>query len=150
MPARELGADAVPQQLHQLDPVDRVAAARAAQVLVEVRPYLVVPEVLGARVDVDEPAGYVLQDDLPDPRIADLHEPAVCHPVLGIGQYGAVLPGDRVPRGGIRQRPEEVAPGEDLAEAGLHATEVLRAGDFYRLGEQAGNEFGLTAQPGRA
>src|SRR5580700_8614138 len=148
MPARELGADGIPEQLHHLDPLDRLAAAGAAQELIQVRADLVVLEVLGARVDVDEPAGDVLQDDLPDPRVADLHEPAVRHAVLGIGQHRAVLPGDRVTGGGIRQAPEEIAPGQDLAETDLNAAELLGAGDFDRLGEQPGDEFQLHRQAG--
>src|SRR5437588_6855311 len=36
VPAAELGADRVPQELHELDPLDRVDPARAAHVEVEV------------------------------------------------------------------------------------------------------------------
>ena len=68
--AAELAADGVPEQLHQLDALDRVVAAGAADVLVDVRAQLRVLEVLGVRVQVDQAAADALLDDLLDARVA--------------------------------------------------------------------------------
>src|SRR4051812_11319686 len=74
VPAAELGADGVPQGLHDLDPVDRVDAVGAADVLVEVGADLGGLEVAGVGVEVDQPAGDVGLDDLLDSRVALDHE----------------------------------------------------------------------------
>src|SRR5579875_486431 len=64
----ELGADRIPQQLHQLHPLDRVIAVGAADVLVEYRPDLRV-EVHRVGVQVDQRRPQILFDDLLDPRV---------------------------------------------------------------------------------
>jgi hypothetical protein len=56
VPAAELGADRVPQQLHQLDPLDGLDAVRAAQVRIQVGPDIGAGEVVGAGADVDQSA----------------------------------------------------------------------------------------------
>src|SRR5579863_5062654 len=58
----ELGADRIPQELHQLDPLDRSDAAGAAHIKVEVFAQFRNAEVAGMRIEVNEAAGDGLLD----------------------------------------------------------------------------------------
>src|SRR5436309_2098732 len=64
--AAELGPDRVPQELHQLHALDRVDAAGAAQVEVEVLAQVGLLEVPRVRVQIDEPARHRLLDEVLD------------------------------------------------------------------------------------
>src|SRR5437870_12740363 len=64
----ELGADRVPQELHELDPLDRVDPARPPQLEAEVLASIRGLEVARVRVEIDEPA----RDGLLD-QVLDLH-----------------------------------------------------------------------------
>ena len=46
-----------------------------------------------------------------------------------------------------RQRPEQIAPADHLADLRLHAAESLHAGGARRLHKQAGNEIELDRKP---
>src|SRR5262249_19938169 len=57
VPAAELGADRVPQELHELDAPHCVDTARTSQIEVQVPAEVRRLEVLGVRVEVDQAAG---------------------------------------------------------------------------------------------
>src|SRR6185369_17192391 len=138
----ELGADGVPQHLHDLDPLHRGHAARAAHVLVEVAADLGRLEVGGVRVQVDQAGGDDLLDDVLDFRHRLLVEHAVGTGEMGIGTHN-VVPGHRALGHGVGKRPERVAPSDDLAELGLHAVETLGAGDLQGARQEAADEVHL-------
>src|SRR5215470_2364344 len=68
MAATELGSHGVPQELHELDALDGVDAARAPEVAIEIAPEVCRLEVASVRVEVDEPARHRLLDE-----VLDLH-----------------------------------------------------------------------------
>src|SRR5207244_2057177 len=79
VPTAELGTDRVPQELHELDPLDRVDAARAAQVEVEVAAQVRVLEIARVRVEINEPARHRLLDQVLDLHVGMRRQ----HPVRG-------------------------------------------------------------------
>ena len=64
-----------------------------------------------------------------------------------VGQKVVADPGARIAHHGVGQRPEQVAPGDHLADVRLHAAEVLGAGRLGRLQQQAGDEVELDREP---
>ena len=66
------------------------------------------------------------------------------------GQHRPVHPGRGVARHRLGQAPEQVAVGDDLADADLLAAIVLRAGRLQRLHHQPGDELQLDRQAGAA
>src|ERR1043166_1023766 len=69
VPGTKFRADSVPQQLHQLDPLFRIIAARAADVLVEVGSQGGIMEVPRTGVKINQAAGHTLFNEVLDDRI---------------------------------------------------------------------------------
>src|SRR5262245_3263715 len=147
VPASELAPDRVPQELHQLDPLDRVDPARAPEVQVEVLPEVRRLEIAGVRVQVDEPAGHRLLDE-----VLHLHVGLGGQHLIGGGRLHAGQDAAAGPRVGglghrVRQSPDHVAPGDDLADVRLHSSERPGPGDLGGLDQEAGDEVELDGQP---
>src|SRR5215471_4454110 len=68
VPAGELGADRVPQELHELDAPHCVDTARTSQIEVQISAEVRRFEVLGVRVEVYQAAGHRFLD-----QVLDLH-----------------------------------------------------------------------------
>src|SRR5207245_3083382 len=85
----------------------------------------------------------------------NLLDSAVClackHPVarsrLQVGQHGTVDPGSWTCSHGIGERPEQIAPRDDLAQHRLIAAEVLRSGGAQRLGNDPDQKIELDREP---
>ena len=56
-------------------------------------------------------------------------------------------PGPGIAHHGVGQRPEQIAPGDHLADIGLHAAIVLGAGGLHRLEQEPGDEVELDGEP---
>ena len=116
VPATELCADAVPQELHRLHALFGVHAMRTAHVLVQQRPDFRAPEVADGRRQVDQRGRRRLADDLHDLGIGLRREHPIGDRRLQLRQDPAGVPGVGVGRHGVGQRPEQVPPGDHLAE----------------------------------
>src|SRR5262252_7524134 len=95
VPAAELGAHRVPQELHELDALDGVDAARAAEVAIEVTPEIRRLEVARMRVEVDEPARHRLLDEVLDLHIRFGGQHLIRSGWLHSGKDAAARPGIR-------------------------------------------------------
>src|SRR5262249_52366047 len=140
VPAAELGSDRVRQELHQLHALDRVDAAGAAQVQVEILAQIRVLEVPGVRVEVDEPAGDRLLDQVLDLHVGFWRQ----HLVRGRRLHGrhdaAAAPRVAALRHRVRQSPDHVAPRDDLTDVRLDPAERARPDHLRRLDHPAGDE----------
>src|SRR3984957_9821520 len=67
--AAELGSDAVPKKLHQLDALFRLVAVGAAHVAVDIGADFRVLEIVGVRIEIDEAGRDRLLDNVFDLRI---------------------------------------------------------------------------------
>ena len=148
MAAAKFGADRVPQELHDFDPllvVDAVGAggricARYGSItgfwksLVEDR-------------KIDQGGRDDLFHDLPDPAVSIPGEYAIACAGLRVRQHGVIDPGRRVLGHGIGEPPEQVAPGDDLAEHRLIAAEFIGAGRPQRFGDHADEKVELYSKP---
>src|SRR6516165_602296 len=92
MTSAELGADRVPQQLHQLDPLDGRDAARASDVEVEIFAKLGHGEIARMRVQIDQAAGNRLLDLMFDLYIGLGPEHVVGRTGLRAGEHNAAGP----------------------------------------------------------
>ncbi len=116
MPPAELGPHGIPEQLQHLDPLDRVVAARAPEIAIDQGPKLGVLEIVGVGVQIDQTTRDGLLDDLLHPGIGRGRQRPVGHAVGRIGLVGTAHP--RLCRFAHRvaERPEGVAPGQDLPD----------------------------------
>src|SRR2546428_5006661 len=137
VPAPELGPDRVPQELHELDPPDRVHAARSPEIEIEVLAEVSRLEVLRVRVEEDETARHGLLDEVLDLDVGLGRQHLIRRGRLHAGQDAASRPRVVALLHRIRQAPDHVAPGDDLADVRLHATNRPRAGDLVRLYQEA-------------
>ena len=64
-------------------------------------------------------------DDLPDAAISLASKHPIARARLRIGQHGIADPGRRIVSHGIGKSPEQIAPGDDLAEQRLIASEFV-------------------------
>ena len=115
--AAELAAHGIPDQLHQLDPLDRSVAVGAPDEAVEQGAHVGVLEVHRMGVQIDQRRAEVLLDDLLDPGVGDGREHAVGQAVLELGQDRSLVPRVGSPGHRVGDRPEQVAPGQHLADA---------------------------------
>src|SRR5262245_44133331 len=150
VPAGELGADRVPQKLHELDAPHGVDTVRTAQIEVQVLAQVRRLEVLRVRVEVNQAAGHRFLD-----QGLDLHVRLGRQHLVGGGRLHGRQDAAAGPRVGalghrVRQSPDHVAPGDDLADVGLHAAERARAGDLGGLDQEASDEVELDRQTGAA
>src|SRR5262249_13898708 len=143
VPTAELGADRVPQQLHDLDALAVVDVVRAADIFGEILVDRGIVEVLRGRREINERGGDDLLDDLLHAPVGVAGEYAIARAGLRIRQHRAAAPRHRIHRHRIRDRPEKIAPRDDLAEHRLIAAEFIRASDAQRLRDQADEEIEL-------
>jgi hypothetical protein len=131
VPAAELGAHGIPQELQQLDALDGAAAIGAAQIPVQVRTELRRLEVRRVRVQVDQGAAQDALDELLDLGIRDRPEQSIGLGIFRIGEHGVADPGDGRARHGVAQAPDEIAPGDQLADGRLHVPRLGRADGLH-------------------
>src|SRR5262249_59401338 len=87
--------------------------------------------------------GYYISDDLRDAAVGIAGEHAIARARLRIRQHGVADPRHRIGRHRVRDRPEQVAPRDDLAQHRLVAAELVRARRPQRLGDDSDQEVEL-------
>ena len=80
-------------------------------------------------------------------RVGDGREDLVGVARIHVGQHVVADPRLRVAHHRVGEAPEEVPPGDHLADIGLHAAIVLGARRLDRLQQQAGDEIELDREP---
>ena len=98
------------------------------------------------RVHVDQAARQDALDELLDAGVRNGGEHTVGLRVLRIGQHGVADPADGRARHRVTQAPEEIAPGDGLADRRLHVARLARADGVHGLQDQAGDEIQLDRQ----
>ncbi len=147
VPAAEFGADRIPQELEHLDALLVADAVGAAHVAREILVDLGIAEILGRGRQIDQCRGHDLLHDLLHPPIGVAREHAIARARLRVRQHRAVDPRRGIERHGVGQRPEQIPPGDDLAQHRLVAAELVAAGGAQRLGDHAHQEIELDRQP---
>ena len=137
----------VPQELHQLDPLLRLVAVRAAEIAVEIGADLGVLEVHGVAVEIDQARGHRLLDQVLDLGIGHGGDDLIGAARIHVGQHIVADPRLGVAHHGVGEAPEQVPPGDHLADIGLDTAIVLGARGLHRLEEKAGDEVELDREP---
>src|ERR1700722_1208287 len=106
VPAAELGGQAVPQELHQLDALLGFVAVGAAQVAIEVGAHLRILEVTRVAVEINESGGNGLLNDVLYLRVGHGCEYLIGIAWIHIRQNILADPGLGIPHHRVRQPPE--------------------------------------------
>ena len=146
MATAELGANGVPEQLHQLDAVLCTIPVRATDIFIKIWTEFGILEVDGTGVEVDHAARQGLFDEVLNDGVEGRSKHLVSRGCLHIGQNGPIRPRLSVTRHRLCQAPEQVAIGNDFPNASLHAAVILRAGRFNGLEHESCDKLKLDGQ----